>query len=114
MLRTVRKTLDALYFAGGVLGGLFLLTILGLIVAQMIARWTGQVFPGATNYAGYAMAGASFFSLAYALNKGAHIRVSLVLNSLGTWRRYGEIWCYGVAAITAIIDNLCAADREVS
>ena len=102
MLRLLRKTLDALYLAGGVLGGLFLLAILGLIVAQMIARWTGQVFPGATNYAGYAMARASFFSLAYALNKGAHIRVSLVLNALGTWRRYGEIWCYGVAAITAI------------
>ena len=101
MLRLFRKTLDALYLAGGVLGGLFLITILGLIVAQMIARWTGQVFPGATDYAGYSMAGASFFSLAYALNKGAHIRVTLVLGSLGRWRRYGEIWCYGVAAVTA-------------
>lgn len=102
MLRNLRKTLDALYLAGGVLGGLFLLTILGLIVAQMIARWTGTVFPGATNYAGYAMAGASFFSLAYALNKGAHIRVTLVLGALGRWRRYGEIWCYGVATVTAV------------
>ena len=102
MLRLLRKTLDTLYLAGGVLGGLFLITILGLIVAQMIARWTGQVFPGATNYAGYAMAGASFFSLAYALNKGAHIRVTLVLGALGRWRRYGEIWCYGVAAVTAV------------
>jgi TRAP-type C4-dicarboxylate transport system permease small subunit len=102
MLRLLRKTLDTLYLAGGVLGGLFLITILGLIVAQMIARWTGQVFPGATNYAGYSMAGASFFSLAYALNKGAHIRVTLVLGALGRWRRYGEIWCYGVAAMTAV------------
>lgn len=102
MLRLLRKTLDTLYLAGGVLGGLFLITILGLIVTQMIARWTGQVFPGATNYAGYAMAGASFFSLAYALNKGAHIRVTLVLGALGRWRRYGEIWCYGVAAVTAV------------
>ena len=102
MLKTIRRVLDALYLAGGVLGGLFLITILGLIVAQMIARWTGTVFPGAADYAGYSMAGASFFSLAYALNKGAHIRVSLVLNALGTWRRYGEIWCYGVAAVTAI------------
>jgi TRAP-type C4-dicarboxylate transport system permease small subunit len=48
------------------------------------------------------MAGASFFSLAYALNKGAHIRVTLVLGALGRWRRYGEIWCYGVAAVTAV------------
>ena len=102
MLKTIRRILDALYLAGGVLGGLFLIAILGLIVAQMIARWTGQVFPGATNYAGYAMAGASFFSLAYALNKGAHIRVTLVLGTLGRWRRYGEILCYGVAAVTAV------------
>lgn len=102
MLRLLRKTLDTLYLAGGILGGLFLLTILGLIVAQMVARWTGQVFPGATNYAGYAMAGASFFSLAYALNKGAHIRVTLVLGALGRWRRYGEIWCYAVASVTAV------------
>lgn len=102
MLPIIRRILDSLYLAGGVLGGLFLIAILGLIVAQMIARWTGQVFPGATSYAGYAMAGASFFALAYALNKGAHIRVSLVLNALGRWRRYGEIWCYGVAAVTAV------------
>jgi len=37
MLRTVRRVLDAIYLAGGVLGALFLVTILGLIVAQMIA-----------------------------------------------------------------------------
>ena len=48
------------------------------------------------------MAGASFFALAYALNRGAHIRVTLVLNSLGRWRRFAEIWCYGVAAVTAV------------
>ena len=52
-------------------GAVFLLAILGLIVAQMVARRTGNVFPGGTNYAGYAMAGASFLALAYALNKRA-------------------------------------------
>ena len=93
---------DALYLAGGLVGAVFLVAILGLILAQMIARWTGNVFPGGTDYAGYAMAGASFFALAYALNRGAHIRVTLVLNSLGRWRRLAEIWCYGVAAVTAV------------
>ena len=33
---------------------------------------------------------------------GAHIRVTLVLGSLGRYRRYAEIWCYGVAAVTAV------------
>ena len=102
MLRILRRLLDGLYMAGGAMGAVFLLAILGLIVAQMVARWTGNVFPGGTNYAGYAMAGASFLALAYALNKGAHIRVTLVLNSLGRWRRLAEIWCYGVAAVTSL------------
>jgi hypothetical protein len=46
MLRLLRRSLDALYLAGGVLGALFLIAILLLIVAQMMARWTGHVFPG--------------------------------------------------------------------
>ena len=32
-----------------------------------------------------AAAAASFFALAYALNRGAHIRVSLLLTKLGRW-----------------------------
>ena len=102
MLRNLRRVLDGLYLAGGLAGAAFLFAILGLIVAQMAARWTGNVFPGGTDYAGYAMAGASFLSLAYAFNRGAHIRVTLILNSLGRWRRFAEIWCYGVAAVTAV------------
>ena len=102
MLGSLRRGLDRLYWLGGVIGAVFLCTILGLIVAQMIARWTGQVFPGSTDYSGYAMAGASFMALAYAMNRGAHIRVNLVLSKMGRWRRYSELWCYGVAALTAV------------
>ena len=103
MRKTLRRSLDVMYAIGGGIASLFLIAILVIIVAQMIARWTGNVFPGATSYAGYCMAGASFFALAYALNRGSHIRVSLLLNNLGTWRRWGEIWSYGVAAITATL-----------
>jgi tripartite ATP-independent transporter DctM subunit len=102
MLRTVRRSLDAIYLAGGILGSLFLIAILVLIVAQMTARWTGQVFPGATDYAGYSMAGASFMALAYAMNRGTHIRVNLMLSKLGRWRRHGELWCYGIGALIAL------------
>ncbi len=102
MLRLLRRGLDGLYLAGGLVGAVFLVAILGLIVAQMVTRWAGGVFPGGADYAGYAMAGASFFALAYTLNRAAHIRVTLVLNALGRWRRLAEIWCYGVAAVTAI------------
>jgi len=98
----IRKTLDFLYLLAGVLAALCLIAILSLIVAQMIARWTGEIFPGAPNYAGYAMAAASFLAFANALNRGAHIRVSILLNAVAPGpRRLLEIWCFGIAAATA-------------
>lgn len=98
----LRAVLDRLYLASGVAAALCLITILLLIVAQMVARWTGEIFPGAANYAGYAMAAASFFAFANALNRGSHIRVSLVLNVVSPKvRRWMEVWCFGVATVVA-------------
>jgi len=97
-MASVRQLLDRLYVAGGVIAAFFLIAILLIIVAQMVARWTGNVFPGSTAYAGYCMASASFFAFAYALNRGAHIRVSLLLSVLGRYRRMGEIWCFAVGS----------------
>ncbi len=92
----VRKILDTIYKYSGFVAAAFLLILLSIIVLQMVFRWSGSVFIGATNYAGYCMAAASFFALAYALNSGSHIRVGMLLNQLGRYRRYGEIWCFGV------------------
>lgn len=97
----MRRGMDGLYTLGGVISALFLLAMLGIIVAQMVARWSGVAFPGSTNYAGYCMAAASFFALAYTLNAGAHIRVNLMLSALGRHRRWGEIWCFGIGALLA-------------
>lgn len=98
----IRKFLDGLYTAGGVAAALCLVAILVLIVIQMLARWTGEVFPGAPDYAGYCMAAASFFAFAHALNRGAHIRVSILLNALGPrMRRIMELWCFGIATALA-------------
>ena len=95
--RLLRRGLDGLYLAGGVVAAAFLIVILVIIVLQMLARWTGHVFPGATDYAGYAMAAASFLAFAHALNRGAHIRVSILLNVLGKGRRILEAWCFAIA-----------------
>lgn len=98
----LRKFLDFLYTAAGVLAGLCLIAILFLIVVQMLARWTGEVFPGAPDYAGYAMAAASFLAFANALNKGSHIRVSIVLNALGERARWFlEVWCFAIGTAVA-------------
>ncbi len=95
----LRRALDALYLASAALAALCLIAILVLIVLQMLARWTGEVFPGAPDYAGYAMAAASFLAFASALNHGSHIRVSLLLNALPPRpRRWLEIWCFSVGA----------------
>lgn len=98
-MRIIRKLLDGLYYIGGVLGGLSMIAILILICIQMVARWMGLTFPGAANYAGYCMAASIFFALAYALNHGAHIRVTLILSNLGRTRKFAEIWCYGFSSI---------------
>ncbi|MGO1119087.1 TRAP transporter small permease [Rhodovibrionaceae bacterium A322] len=101
--QVIRKQLDRLYLFCGILAAINLLLMLGIICAQMIFRWSGLVFPGSTNYAGYCMAAASFFALAYALNHGAHIRVSLLLTHLGDKRRWAELWCFGIASVLAIL-----------
>ncbi|WP_372833904.1 TRAP transporter small permease [Pontibacterium sp.] len=98
----LRKGLDTLYLASGAVAALFLLAILGIIVAQMASRWMGLQFPGSADYAGYCMAASSFFALAYTLNRNAHIRVSLILNIVkGKARRVMDIWCLSVATLLA-------------
>ena len=99
--RTLRGSLDALYRGCGVLAACFLVLLLAIIVMQMVARWTGHTFPGATSYAGYCMAASAFFALAYALDHGAHIRVNLLLSRLGEARRWGELWCFGAGSVIA-------------
>ena len=99
--RAVRRLLDLIYNICGGIAAIFLILILFTILTQMLARWTGEIFPGSTDYAGYFMAAASFFAMAYAFNHGAHIRVSLFLSKLGAYRRWGEIWCFGIGSLLA-------------
>ena len=102
LVLSMRPWLDRLYLASGIGGSLFLIMILLLITAQMVARWSGSIITGAPDYTGYAMAAASFLALPYALNRGAHIRVSLLLGVLGRYRRYGEIWCFAIGSYLAV------------
>jgi TRAP-type mannitol/chloroaromatic compound transport system permease small subunit len=98
-LGLVRRGLDAVYLACGVFAAGCLLMLLVIIVAQMVARWTGHLFPGATSYAGYAMAAASFLAFAHALSRGAHIRVGILLNFAGRYRRWVELWCFAIGTL---------------
>lgn len=88
----LRRLLDALYDGAAVLAALCLLAMLAVIVLQMAARWTGRPFPGSSEYAGYLMAASSFLAFAHALNRGAHIRVTLLFDAAGGRRRWLELW----------------------
>ena len=78
-----------------------MVTILLLIIAQMAARWTGITFEGSTEFAGYAMAATSFFALAHAFGRGAHIRVSILLNLNSFTRMWLDAAAMLVAAVIA-------------
>jgi len=101
LLAPLWRLLDRIYYGAGVLAACFMALILLIIVAQMIARWSGVEFPGSTEYAGYAMAATSFFALAHALTRGAHIRVSLLLSFNNFLRFWLDAFAMLIAAITA-------------
>ena len=95
----VWRQLDRVYLASGVLAAIFMMTILILIVFQMAARWSGITFEGSTEFAGYAMAATSFFALAHAFGRGAHIRVSILLNL----NRFTRMWLDAAAMLVAAV-----------
>ena len=101
LLRPVWATLDKIYFAAGIVAAGFMILILLLIVGQMVFRWMSLQFPGGTEFAGYAMAATSFFAFAHAFSRGAHIRVSILLNMNNFTRFWLDVFAMVVAAITA-------------
>jgi TRAP-type C4-dicarboxylate transport system permease small subunit len=95
------RILDRIYVGSGAFAACFMVLILMLIVGQMVSRWTGQVFPGGTEFAGYAMACTSFFAMAYALTQGAHIRVSILLQLNSFTKLWLDAFAMLISAITA-------------
>lgn len=101
ILTPLWRILDRVYVGAGILAALCMISILALIVAQMLARWLSVAFPGSTDFAGYAMAATSFFALAYAFTRGAHIRVSVLLNINSATRFWLDAFAMFIAAMTA-------------
>jgi TRAP-type C4-dicarboxylate transport system permease small subunit len=96
----MKSPLSGLYAACGALAGLAMVALLLLVVANILGRLFGFYLRGTDAYAGYCMAAASFFALAYALGHGDHIRVTLILQKFtGRTRRALEIWALAVACV---------------
>lgn len=99
----MRAAVDILYRVSGGGAALSLLALLVLVVVQMVARWTGQTVTGLTELAGYCMGATSFLALGYALSRGAHIRVEIVIAGMGRDRWRAEILAVAIALPIAAI-----------
>ncbi len=110
----MRRALDLLYLASGWVAAGFLVAIFAVVLGQVLlnltntlVRWatgtpSGLLIPSYAEFAGFFLAAASFFALAYTLKNGAHIRVTLIIQHTRPGLRRGlEIWCSGIAALLA-------------
>jgi len=90
----VRVGLDSLYLACGWLAGMFLVVILGLMMALSLGRQFGLNVPSGDDFAAWSMAALAFLSLAYTFRSGELIRIGLVLDRLDGWTRHAvEVGC---------------------
>ncbi|HLS17241.1 MAG TPA: TRAP transporter small permease [Paenalcaligenes sp.] len=83
------KWLENLAKACGVLAAAFLVALALVILAQIISRMFGRLVPSADDFAAWAMASSVFLGLPYAMLRGDHIRVTLVLQVLPKSLHYG-------------------------
>ncbi|TCS62915.1 TRAP transporter small permease [Varunaivibrio sulfuroxidans] len=101
----MRRFLDRLYRACGWIAAAFIAAICLLVSAQVLLNSIDRVstlltgsaigltIPSYADITGFFLAGASFFALAFTLNEGGHIRVSLVVHQVPPrFRRAFEIW----------------------
>lgn len=98
----MRRFLDGLYGAAGLLAGLCTIGVLVSVLAAIIARQLSFNIPGTDAYAGYFMAAAGFLALSSTFKHGEHIRVTLLLNSLApAGSRRLDIFALAVGALLA-------------
>ena len=96
----MRRLLDRLYDGAAWLAALMMVGLLVMVLLSIAGRQLNFHLPGTDAYAGYLMAGAGFLALAHTLQRGEHIRVTLLLQALkGRWRRGMEIASLSIAVL---------------
>lgn len=81
-LAALDRSLNRLYLLCGVIAAGAIIVIAVLVALSILSRLAGIYVGGLTEGAGYAMAAAGTFGLAYTFGAGGHIRVDLILNLL--------------------------------
>lgn len=100
----MRRTLDLLYDGAAALAATFMVGLLIMVLLSILGRQLHFNVPGTDAYAGYLMAGAGFLALAHTLKRGEHIRVTLILSSVGLQARHWlERWAAAAAAMLALL-----------
>ena len=100
----MRTPLNRLYHAAAYLAALFLAGTLAFVLLGIAGRAFNWFIAGTDAYAGYCMAAAGFLALAHTLKHNEHIRVSLVLEHIGTHARHRlELFALAVASVLAIV-----------
>lgn len=100
----MRRFLDALYDGAAWLAALFMVALLIAVLLSITGREFNFHVKGTDAYAGYFMAAAGFLALAHTLKRGEHIRVTLLLQSLGPRARHAlEVWSLGFASVLAAL-----------
>lgn len=90
-----------LYEGCGRLAAISLILIGVFVLAQVLGRLAGVPLPGTDDLAGYAMASSAFLGLAHTFNRGAHVRVTLLLDQVRPARqRYLEIVALAIGTVT--------------
>ena len=96
----IRRILDGLYFASGVLAAGFMLAIFGLMLALSGGREFGINVPSGDDFTAWSMVAMSFLGLAHTFKSGDMIRVGLLLERLtGRRRQAMEIFALVVSIL---------------
>jgi len=101
----MRRTLDRFYAALMALSAVAMAACFVCVMGGIADRQFALGLRGLDAYAGYAIAAALFLALPGTLQKGEHIRVTLLLQRLpAAWRVALEWWCLiGGSALSAML-----------
>ena len=98
----MRHAFDRFYAALMALSAIALLTAFASVMLGIVDRQVGWGLRGLDAYAGYGIAAALFLALPGTLQKGEHIRVTLVMQRLpAAWRAALEWWSLGLGTLLA-------------
>lgn len=96
----MRRFLDRLYTASGVLAAVCLAGICALMLAQALGREARILIRGADDIVAWLTAACTFLALGYTFRHGELVRVGLWLDKLQPRaRRLAEIWALGLTAL---------------